>query len=208
VLRHLVFPPRVLRCHVMTELSFPEPPLTDGVVRLRAWTEADLPAKLAAFTDPLIDRFSNPRAAKVTDADVHASLKRNEQDRLHGESIDFAVCTEREPAAIAGGASVFDVDLGQGRASVGYWLTPAARGLGLATRATRLLAEWAFTDLGAARVELTCAPDNEASQRVALRCGFVREGVLRSHVPFKGGRRDTMIFSLLPSDLGLLVGDD
>ena len=119
MLRHLIFPPRVLRCHVMTELFFPEPPLTDGVVRLRAWTEADLPAKLAAFTDPLIDRFSNPRAAKVTDADVHASLKRNEQDRLHGESIDFAVCTEREPAAIAGG--------GDSPACSARWLWPRAR---------------------------------------------------------------------------------
>jgi RimJ/RimL family protein N-acetyltransferase len=60
------------------------------------------------------------------------------------------------------------------------------------------MAGWAFEELGIARVELTCGPDNEASQRVAVRCGFTREGVLRSHTPFKGGRRDTVIFSLLP----------
>jgi RimJ/RimL family protein N-acetyltransferase len=48
---------------------------------------------------------------------------------------------------------------------------------------------------------LTCAPDNDASQRVAERCGFTREGVLRSHTPFKGGRRDTVLFSLLPGEL-------
>jgi [ribosomal protein S5]-alanine N-acetyltransferase len=52
-----------------------------------------------------------------------------------------------------------------------------------------------------ARLELTCAQDNEASQRVALRCGFAREGVLRSHIPFKGSRRDTVMFSLLPGEL-------
>lgn len=52
-----------------------------------------------------------------------------------------------------------------------------------------------------ARLELTCGPDNEASQRVAERCGFTREGVLRSHIPFKGGRRDTVVFSLLPGEL-------
>ena len=44
-------------------------------------------------------------------------------------------------------------------------------------------------------------PDNEASQRVAARCGFVREGVLRSHIAFKGGRRDTVVFSVLPHEL-------
>jgi RimJ/RimL family protein N-acetyltransferase len=75
------------------------------------------------------------------------------------------------------------------------------RGHGAATRAVRLLARWAFDDLGIARLELTCGPDNTASQRVAERCGFTREGVLRSHMPFKGGRRDTVMFSLLPGEL-------
>ena len=44
-------------------------------------------------------------------------------------------------------------------------------------------------------------PDYEASQRVAARCGFVREGVLRSHIAFKGDRRDTVFFSVLPHEL-------
>jgi RimJ/RimL family protein N-acetyltransferase len=63
------------------------------------------------------------------------------------------------------------------------------------------MAGWAFAALGVARLELTCGPDNAASQRVALRCGFVREGVLRSHMQFKCGRRDTVMFSLLPGEL-------
>jgi len=46
-----------------------------------------------------------------------------------------------------------------------------------------------------------CGPDNRASQRVGERCGFTREGVLRSHIPFKGMRRDTVVFSLLPGEL-------
>ena len=71
----------------------------------------------------------------------------------------------------------------------------------MATRAVRLLARWAFADLGIARLSLTCGPGNAASQRVAERCGFVREGVLRSHMAFKGGRRDTVVFWLLPSEL-------
>jgi RimJ/RimL family protein N-acetyltransferase len=69
------------------------------------------------------------------------------------------------------------------------------------THAVRLLAQWAFTGLGLARLELTCSTDNEASQRVARRCGFAREGVLRSHVPGQGGRRDTVVYGLLPGEL-------
>jgi RimJ/RimL family protein N-acetyltransferase len=185
----------------MAELRFPDPPLADDVVLLRPWTEEDLPAKVTAFADPLVDRYSNPRTAKVTESDIRASFGRDEQDRLRGEDINLALAAVDEPALMLGGASVYDVDREQGQAAVGFWLTPAARGRGVATHATRLLARWAFTDLGVARLELTCAPDNEASQRVALRCGFVREGVLRSHVPFKGTRRDTVVFSLLPGEL-------
>jgi len=40
-----------------------------------------------------------------------------------------------------------------------------------------------------------------ASQRVAERCGFTREAVLRSHLPFRGGRRDTVVYGLLPGEL-------
>lgn len=83
---------------------------------------------------------------------------------------------------------------------MGYWLAPSARGRGLATRTVRLPAQWAFTRLSIARLELTCAPDNIASQRTAERCGFTREGVLRSHIPFRGGRRDTVVFGLLPGE--------
>ena len=43
-------------------------------------------------------------------------------------------------------------------------------------------------------------PDNVASQRVAERCGFTREGLMRAHLPFKGGRRDTVLYSRLPGD--------
>jgi RimJ/RimL family protein N-acetyltransferase len=59
----------------------------------------------------------------------------------------------------------------------------------------------AFVELGLARLELTCGPENVASQRVAERCGFTREGLLRSHVPFKGARRDSVIYGLLPGEL-------
>ena len=152
----------------MAELSLPVPALGDAVVSLRPWRETDVPAKLMAFGDPVVQRFSWSRTAPYTEA---------------------------------GGGSLYDVDLEQSRAAVGYWLAPAARGRGVATHAVRLLARWAFSGLGLARLELTCGPDNEASQRVAARCGFVREGVLRSHIAFKGDRRDTVVFSVLPHEL-------
>ena len=181
----------------MPELRVPS--LSDHVVRLRAWRETDVFAQLAAFGDPFFQRFSDwePR----TDAEARAYLDAHEQARRRGEQIELALVEPDDENLLLGGASLNNVDLEQGRGAVGYWLAPHARGRGVATHAVRLLVGWAFRDLQLARLELTCGPDNLASQRVAERCGFTREGVLRSHVPFKGARRDTVVYSLLSGEL-------
>lgn len=185
----------------MAELPFPDPPLGDDVVRLRTWMLEDVPAVVKAFADPLVRRFSVPTTSAVGETHVLATFAEQEQGRLRGEEINFALVEPGDPTAVLGGGSLYGIDREQGRGAVGYWLAPSSRGRGVATHATRLMAQWALDALGLARVELTCGADNERSQRVASRCGFAREGVLRSHMPFKGGRRDTMMFSLLPGEL-------
>lgn len=182
-------------------LAFPSPPLADANVRLRPWRETDAPAIERAFGDPVIERFSWPWVTPYTEADARNWLAEQEEHRLRGEELDFAVVEPADAEAVLGGAALYDLDLEQGCAAVGFWLVPEARGRGAATSAVRLLARWALDELRLARFELTCSPDNQASQRVAERCGFTREGVLRSHIPFKGGRRDTVLFSLLPTEL-------
>jgi RimJ/RimL family protein N-acetyltransferase len=184
----------------MDELRFPVPPLADDVVLLRPWHQADIPGKLLAYSDPAIQRFSH-RTAPYTEADARRDFAGQEQARLRGEELNFALAVPGDQAAVLGGCLLENVRLAQGCAGVGYWLAPGARGRGVVTHAVRLLAQWAFAELRLARLELTCGPDNEASQRVAERCGFTREGLLRSHVPFKGACRDSVIYSLLPGEL-------
>jgi RimJ/RimL family protein N-acetyltransferase len=185
----------------MAEFEFPVPPLADDIVALRPWCEADVPGKLLAFSDPVVQRFSWPRSTRYSEADAREFFAEQERARLRGEELNFALADPGDQAVVLGGSSLYDVRLDQGCASVGYWLAPDARGRGVATHTVRLLARWAFAELGLARLELTCSPDNQASQRVADRCGFVREGLLRSHIPFKGVRRDTVVYSLLPGEL-------
>jgi len=181
----------------MAELRVPS--LADDVVVLRPWRETDVPAQLEAFSDPFFRRFSD--WAPQTEAAARAYLDSQEQARRRGEQIGLALVEPDDHDVVLGGGSLNDVDLEQGCAAIGYWLAPHARGRGVATHAVRLIAGWAFRDLQLARLEITCGPDNRASQRVAERCGFIREGVLRAHIPFKGTRRDTVVFSLLPGEL-------
>ena len=184
----------------MAELWFPVPPLAGDVVRLRPWGEADAPGMVLAFSDPVMRRFSW-RTTPYTGTDARDHLAEQEEARLRGEELNFALVEPRDQDVMLGGVSLYEVRPDQGRAAVGYWLAPEARGRGAATQAVRLLARWAFAELGLARLELTCGPDNEASRQVAERCGFTREGLLRAHVPFQGARRDSLIYGLLPGEL-------
>ncbi len=184
----------------MAELWFPAPTLADDVVLLRPWREDDVPAMVLAFRDPVMQQFSW-RTAPYTETDARGYFAEQELARLRGDELNFALVDPHDQDVVLGAISLYEVRLDRGCAAVGYWLAAKARGRGVATQSVRLLAGWAFADLGVARLELTCGPDNAASQQVAGRCGFSREGLLRSHVPFKGGRRDSVIYSLLPGEL-------
>ena len=171
------------------------------LVALRPWRGDDVPDRLMAFADPLVQRFSWAGVAPYSAVDARAYFAAQERGRVCGGEISFALVAPDDDTAVLGGASLYGIDRGERRATVGYWLIESARGRGLASRAVRLLAAWAFSELGTARLELTCAPENAASQAVAERCGFTREGILRSHMVFKGARRDTVMYSLLPGEL-------
>jgi RimJ/RimL family protein N-acetyltransferase len=98
-----------------------------------------------------------------------------------------------------GSMSLFIVK--QGVAEFGYWAAPEARGRGYTSRALRLLARWALDELKLPRLQLGTLPGNTASERVAEKAGFSREGVLRSYLDQRGERRDVLMWSLLPGEL-------
>jgi RimJ/RimL family protein N-acetyltransferase len=70
----------------------------------------------------------------------------------------------------------------------------------VATRTLRLLTDWGFSGLGLERIELRIDIVNPASERVAERVGYVREGVLRSYWFKEDIRGDLGIWSRLRTD--------
>jgi ribosomal-protein-alanine N-acetyltransferase len=91
-------------------------------------------------------------------------------------------------------------------AEVGYSLAAGARGHGYATRSVLLVTDWCFSKLGIRRMELTTHLDNEASQAVARRSGYQREGVMRGYRVLRDKRVDLVMFSRLPGDAGPTKG--
>jgi ribosomal-protein-serine acetyltransferase len=93
------------------------------------------------------------------------------------------------------------VDSDISEAEFGYWLSSAAEGRGIVTRAARTLLRFAFEELGMNRILIKCATDNSRSQAVARRLGFTEEGTLRERDIVPGrGPRDKVFFGLLRSE--------
>ena len=184
----------------MPELPLPDPPLADDTIRLRPWSVDDVEPAHRATQDPLIPRFTRVPAGQTQDG-VRLFLATLEPARAAGRSLGLVIA-DTGTGELLGSVGLLGFDWDERRCEIGYWLAPWGRGRGAATRAVRLLSPWALRELGVARVALHTTPDNEASQRVAERAGFTREGVLRSFEERDGRRLDVVVFSLLPSDLG------
>ena len=108
---------------------------------------------------------------------------------MAGERARLAV-TDAHSGELLGSVSL-DRFADHDAAEIGYWVKRGARRVGVALGAARLVIGWAFDDLGIARLELLTYPGNEASQALAARLGFTREGRLRGFLsPEQGKSRE------------------
>lgn len=181
-------------------IEFPVEGLSDGVVRLRLIADADLPAIVEAVQDPDIPRYTLV-PSPYGDGEARLWQRTASAGMRSGSDLATLVVDEAD-GALLGSVGVHNIDPESGRCSAGYWVAAQARGRGIAARALRLLCGFAFDELAVHRIELWIEPVNAASLRVAEAVGFHREGLLRSFMHVGGERRDMLMYSLLPDDLG------
>jgi [ribosomal protein S5]-alanine N-acetyltransferase len=180
-------------------LAFPDPPLAAGGVVLRRLEPGDVPWITAACSDRELSRYIPAIPYPYAKADAWAFLERAAHAWAEGSAATFVI--SNAPDGTGMGTIGLHLAAGDtGLAEVGYWLAREARGHGAATIAARLVSRWAFTELGIERLSLQTALGNVASQRVAERAGFTREGLLRAWLPTPNGRRHSVMFSLLATD--------
>jgi len=80
---------------------------------------------------------------------------------------------------------------------LGYWLSAAANGRGLATAAVRDMIRVAFEEQGLHRIEAGTLLHNVRSQRVLERNGFVRFGVAPDYLNIAGEWQDHALYQLV-----------
>ncbi|MFL6076827.1 MAG: GNAT family N-acetyltransferase [Mycobacteriales bacterium] len=180
----------------------PLPELTLDTTRLvlRPFSREDAPAVQAACDDPETRRWlplPDPYDRAAAEEWVNDGAQR---ERRSGGGYTLAAA-DRETGRLVGSFSLHHVPR-PGRAEIGYWVAPWARGRGYATEATRRIAAYGFEALLLPRIQIRAAADNLPSQWVAARAGFRAEGLLRGADQHPSGRRDMVVYGRTAGDSG------
>lgn len=171
-------------------------------VLLRALGPDDVDGLVAGVGDPLTQRWLPLPRPYSRNAAVEWALTAVPVAAAAGTSLVRAI----EVAGLfAGIIDLRRVDWATGSAEVSYWATSAGRGHGIVTAALEALTGWALTPaagggLGLGRVEVRAAVGNRASQRVAEKAGFTREGLLRRAGRTHDGPVDLVVYSRTVDD--------
>ncbi|HJR79506.1 MAG TPA: GNAT family protein [Anaerolineales bacterium] len=114
----------------------------------------------------------------------------------------FAITCNDE---ILGGCTLSSIHSVYQYCNLGYWVRRSRHGQGIAGRAAKLAARFAFEKVGLVRVEIVIAVGNQASIRVAEKIGAHYEGLLLNRMVVGRSVYDAHMYSLIPSDFGLAV---
>ncbi|MGH2756750.1 MAG: GNAT family N-acetyltransferase [Actinomycetota bacterium] len=181
-------------------LDLPEvPQLSDDSIVLRGLHDRDAEAIFrACHDDPVILRWTMRPLPFTRDSATEWIQERHEHRRA-GKQLPFAIA-HPDSNDLIGAIWLGRFDREAQRAEFGYWVTARERGKGVASRAVALVAEWALKERGLVRVQILAPLENPASQRVAEKAGFTKEGLLRSYRRIEGHHTDLIMYSLLRPD--------
>jgi len=117
-----------------------------------------------------------------------------------GRAYDFSIRSVDDPDRHLGNISVWPTNRTGLIGEMGYWVRSDETGKGIASQAGARMVQLAFEDLGMHRVVMRIAVGNEASERVAVKLGFAREGLLRQEVKVAGEWLDHSAWGILRTE--------
>lgn len=172
------------------------PELTNGSVLLRPFALTDLPLLRAAAEDPYIPAITSVPAV-YSDDSGRGFIERQQTLALEGHGYSFVIADATNPRQGRGAIGLWLRDIESGRASIGYWVAPPARGNHRAAEALRTVTAFAFDELAIPRLHLFIEPWNVASQRTAVAAGFGQEALLHGWERIGDTQHDAYCYALL-----------
>ncbi len=132
-----------------------------------------------------------------TVSDTSAFIRESIQAWKEERAWDYSIRVREEPKRHLGNISFWTVSKLGKIAEVGYWVRSDETNKGVCTEAVGRILDEIFDSLSYHKVVLRIAIGNDASDRVAEKLGFTREGILREELLIRGNWVDHSLWSLL-----------
>lgn len=168
----------------------------DGA-RLRPLRMADAGALHAYLRDPAVTELTSYPA--VSPPMVEAMIERSMSRWAAGELSRWGIALPDDDQ-LAGTCGFNDWSRAHRWAELAFDLAQAHWGKGWMRQAVAAVVRWAFEQDLIHRVHAFVRVDNTRSEGLLQRCGFVREGRLRSYRVCRGQPHDFHLYALLRSD--------
>jgi ribosomal-protein-alanine N-acetyltransferase len=115
------------------------------------------------------------------------------------KAVNFAIQYKNNPEGVnrlVGIISLKNIDSGNKKANVGYWIGELYWGNGIATEAVALVINYAFSILGLEQICAYVYSENKASIRVLEKNGMTKKGEMNEYNQMSGRYKNTIKFAI------------
>jgi ribosomal-protein-alanine N-acetyltransferase len=165
------------------------PRLEHELVTLRPLAPSDIPRWYEYLTEPVVFEHTSWNVQSVSELEPYTV-----QSDLPSSPLRLAI-VEDATDQLVGTIGFHTVSPENRSAELAYDLAPAWWGKGIASHAGEVMVHWAHSHVGLLRVQATVLTSNSRSIEVLQRCGFKREGLLRSYRIVRGRPGDFWMYS-------------
>ena len=156
---------------------------------LRPLTPADIPQWYEYLTMPVVFEHTSWNLQSPSELGHYATLS------TAASALLRLAIAERSTDRLIGTIGFHTVSPENRSAELAYDLSPGWWGKGIASQMCEAMVQWAHSHVGLVRVQGTVLSSNSRSIEVLQRCGFKREGLLRSYRMVRGRPGDFWMYS-------------
>jgi len=171
------------------------PIITTPRLVLRWISEDDIDSLYEIFSNSEVMRYWS--TVPLPNQAAAAELQREIAEGNESEKMFKWGLALRDSNIVIGTTTLFNLNLDNGRAELGYAMGRAYWGKGYMNEALKAFVSHAFEVIGLRRLEADVDPRNAASIRTLERLGFQREGFLRERWHVNGEIQDAIFYGLL-----------
>jgi len=172
--------------------------ITTRRLSLREFGPEDFHAVHQYASDPIVVKYLSwgPNSENET----IGFLDRAAKSRLVSPRIEYHLAIVLPEGTLIGGCSIEVADRQNEQGTIGYMFNRQYWHQGYATEVAKLLVGFGFGHLRLHRIWATCDPANTYSEKVLVRIGMKKEGILRENLKLKDRWRNSLLYAILSDE--------